>query len=124
MTILEQQGAAAKAAARVLACAGTAKKNEALAAMADALWNGRQEWLDANAEDVAAAKEAGITAGKQFLPLTIVSDGTLLPDNLQKAGKDRLWLQRVLQEKDATLRDTWLLTVDGGDKVVLYRKEM
>ena len=61
MTILEQQGAAAKAAARVLACAGTAKKNKALAAMADALWNGRQEWLDANAEDVAAAKEAGIS---------------------------------------------------------------
>ena len=61
MTILEQQGAAAKAAAQVLACAGTAKKNEALAAMAEALWNGRQEWLDANAEDVAAAKEAGIS---------------------------------------------------------------
>ena len=61
MTILEQQGAAAKAAARVLACTGTAKKNTALAAIADALWNGRQEWLDANAEDVAAAKETGIS---------------------------------------------------------------
>ena len=61
MTILEQQGAAAKAASRVLACAGTAKKNKALAAIAEALWNGRQEWLDANAEDIAAAKEAGIS---------------------------------------------------------------
>ena len=50
--------------------------------------------------------------------------GVLCAYYLQKAGKDRLWLQRVLQEKDATLRDTWLLTVDGGDKVVLYRKEM
>ena len=61
MTILEQQGAAAKAAARVLACAGTAKKNAALAAIAEALWNGRQEWLDANVKDIAAAKEAGIS---------------------------------------------------------------
>ena len=61
MTILEQQGAAAKAASRVLACAGTAKKNKALAAIAEALWNGRQEWQDANAEDIAAAKEAGIS---------------------------------------------------------------
>ena len=61
MTILEQQGAAAKAASRVLACAGTAKKNKALAAIAEALWNGRHEWLDANAEDIAAAKEAGIS---------------------------------------------------------------
>ena len=61
MTILEQQGAAAKEASRVLACAGTAKKNKALAAIAEALWNGRQEWLDANAQDIAAAKEAGIS---------------------------------------------------------------
>lgn len=34
MTILEQQGAAAKQAARKLAIAGTAKKNEALEAIA------------------------------------------------------------------------------------------
>ena len=46
MTILEQQGAAAKTASRALASAGTAKKNEALSAIAEALWNGRQAWLD------------------------------------------------------------------------------
>ena len=61
MTILEQQGAAAKAASRVLACAGTAKKNEALAAIAAALDNGRTAWLAANAEDIAAAKANGIS---------------------------------------------------------------
>ena len=33
MTALQQQGAAAKAASRVLAMAGTAKKNEALEAI-------------------------------------------------------------------------------------------
>ena len=37
MTALQQQGAAAKAASRVLAMAGTAKKNEALEAIAAAL---------------------------------------------------------------------------------------
>ena len=61
MTILEQQGAAAKTASRALASAGTAKKNEALSAIAEALWNGRQAWLDANAEDVAAAKANGMS---------------------------------------------------------------
>ena len=65
MTVLEQQGTAAKAAARVLAITDTAKKNQALAAIADALWNGRQEWLDANAEDLAAAKEAGMSESLQ-----------------------------------------------------------
>ncbi len=60
MTALQQQGAAAKAASRVLAMAGTAKKNEALEAIAAALTTRQDEWLAANAEDIAAAKEAGM----------------------------------------------------------------
>lgn len=60
MTILEQQGRSAKAAARVLACAGTLKKNQALEAIASALDCGRGQWLSANAEDVAAARAAGL----------------------------------------------------------------
>ncbi|MDY3691050.1 MAG: glutamate-5-semialdehyde dehydrogenase [Dysosmobacter sp.] len=60
MTALQQQGAAAKAATYVLATAGTAKKNAALAAIADILTQRQDEWLSANAEDVAAAKEAGM----------------------------------------------------------------
>ena len=60
MTQLQQQGAAAKAATYVLATAGTAKKNAALAAIADILTKRQDEWLSANAQDVAAAKEAGM----------------------------------------------------------------
>ena len=60
MTALQQQGAAAKAASRVLAIAGTAKKNEALEAIAKVLTERQEEWLSANAEDIAAAKEAGM----------------------------------------------------------------
>ena len=74
-------------------------------------------------EKPASAKDAGIRARKQYIPLTIVSDGKLLEDNLQKAGKDRSWLDRVLQDRDAALSDTWLLTVDGSDKILFYRKE-
>ena len=60
MTALQQQGTAAKAAAYVLATAGTARKNAALVAIADVLTARQQEWLAANAADVAAAKEAGM----------------------------------------------------------------
>ena len=72
----------------------------------------------------ATAKEAGIEAKKQYLPLTVISDGCLLQENLQKAGKDIRWVQNVLKQQDADIRDTWLLTVDGSDKVVFYRKEL
>ena len=60
MTDLQKQGAAAKAATYVLSTAGTAKKNAALEAIADILTRRQGEWLSANAEDVAAAREAGM----------------------------------------------------------------
>ena len=71
----------------------------------------------------ASAKDAGITPQKQSLPLTIISDGTLLTENLKIAKKDAAWVQKVLQQHDATIRDTWLLTVDGSDHILFYRKE-
>ena len=60
MTVLQQQGAAAKAASRVLATAGTAKKNQALEAIAQILTERQDEWLAANALDITAAKENGM----------------------------------------------------------------
>ncbi len=60
MTELEQMGKNAKAAARVLASAG-ARKNEALLAMANALETREEVILAANALDLAAAKENGMS---------------------------------------------------------------
>ncbi len=59
MTINEL-GAAAKAAARTLALAGTEQKNRALEAIAEKLTENRAEWLAANEKDVRAAKAAGM----------------------------------------------------------------
>lgn len=74
-------------------------------------------------EKPASAKEAGIQVPKQYLPITVVSDGAVMKTNLQKANKDEKWLDRVLQERQATVEKTWLLTVDGSDRIVFYRKE-
>ena len=60
MTALQEQGRLAKAASYTLATAGTARKNAALEAIADILTERRGEWLSANAQDVAAAREAGM----------------------------------------------------------------
>ena len=60
MTTLQTQGGLAKAAAYTLSTAGTVKKNQALEAIAQILTERQAEWLSANAEDVAAAKEAGM----------------------------------------------------------------
>ena len=74
-------------------------------------------------EKPASAKEAGVQVKKQYLPVTIISDGEIIMKNLAKANKDTAWVHRVLRERQATVEDTWLLTVDGSDRIVFYRKE-
>ena len=71
----------------------------------------------------ATAKEAGIPTEKQYLPITIIGDGQVYSHNLALAGKDRLWLDKVLQQQDASIAETWLLTIDAADHIVFLRKE-
>ncbi len=71
----------------------------------------------------ANAMAAGIQVKEQQLPYTIISDGYLLQENLQLLKKDMPWLQQTLQQHNATMETTWLLTADGSGKVVCIRKE-
>ena len=75
------------------------------------------------AELPASAKDAKIKASKQSLPVTVVSDGRLLGDNLRVAKKDGAWLRRVLQERKTTLEGTYLLTVDESGRVCYIPRE-
>lgn len=70
-----------------------------------------------------SAKDTGITPQAQSLPVTIVSDGRLLSDNLKKSGKDRRWLEKILKQHKASVRETWLLTVDRENNIYFCRKE-
>ena len=75
-------------------------------------------------EKPAIAKDAGIQAKAQYLPITVVEDGYLSKDNLQRAGKDENWLKKVLDQHNAQTTDTLLLTVDAADNVVWLGKEL
>ena len=74
-------------------------------------------------ERPATAKEAGIRTEKQYLPITIIEDGYVSKENLQKAGKDQAWLELLLRKHKTTPQETLLLMVDQGEHVVLFRKE-
>ncbi len=74
-------------------------------------------------ERPASAKEAGIPVKKQYLPITIISDGHLLRENMAYAGKTEDWLQQVLSQYNASVADTWLLTVDDGNNILWYPRE-
>lgn len=71
----------------------------------------------------ASAADAGIRASRQYLPITIISDGQVLSHNLRLAGKDEAWLTKALAARNTTREQTWLLTVDSGDHILWYPME-
>src|SRR5699024_7582966 len=80
--LLEKMGVQAKKAANTLRKTKTAKKNEALLAMAEALLTHEQTILSANEKDLAEAKENGLT-------VPLIERLTLTPDRIQSMA-DRM----------------------------------
>ncbi len=70
-----------------------------------------------------SARDAGVPASKQFLPVTVIEDGYVSQENLRQAGKDASWLEAVLQSRKTSVQDTLLLTVDGADHIRWIGKE-
>lgn len=97
MTAVEQQAIDARKAAETLMTAGTGLKDAALLKIADALVKRSNEWLEANALDMAEAEENGLSAAMlDRLKLTperieAIADGvkavSALPDPTAVADK-------------------------------------
>ena len=85
--------------------------------------NGNLSVFPFPASQPPSARASGIRVKRQFLPVTVIADGWLYRENLALAGKDEAWLNEVLQQKNATVRETWLLTVDAGDHIFFVARE-
>ena len=70
------------------------------------------------------AKDSGIQVKRQYLPVTIIEHGKLLPKNLPLVKKDQAWLAKVLRSHNTTIQDTFLLTVDDADQIIWLPKEI
>lgn len=62
-------------------------------------------------------------SGTRSLPITIIEDGCLSRENLEKSRKNEKWLHQTLRQHDATQKNTLLLTVDDAGRVVWLGKE-
>ena len=74
-------------------------------------------------ERPASAKDAGIQAKDQFLPITVIEDGFFSTENLAKAHKDKKWLETELRSHGADIASTFLLTVDEKGHVLWLGKD-
>src|SRR5262249_50866569 len=97
--VMLDMGRRASAAARALALATTEQKDRALAAMAQALRARRREILAANAEDVAAARAAGMSAA--------LVDRLALDDKRLDAMADGIDVVKALADPVGQVTESW-----------------
>ena len=74
-------------------------------------------------EKPATARDAGVSPRSQSLPVTVISDGRIMTENLKKAGKDENWLEKQLRQRSCKVKEAFLLTVDGDNCVFFVKKQ-
>ncbi len=68
-------------------------------------------------------KDAGIALPELELPITIISGGKLLEENLRLSGRDRGWVEQILSGHKCSVSDIYLLTAEPSGKIYLSKKE-
>ena len=69
------------------------------------------------------ARDLGIQARENAMPMVVVEDGRLLEENLVKSGKTRQWVLETLAGHGSNLQSTLILTVDATGKSLFIGKE-
>ena len=70
----------------------------------------------------ATAQEAGLCPRQNFLPVTLVEDGMLLEENLQKVGKELSWLEGVLRDRGVSREEVLLLMWTGQTTLYILKR--
>lgn len=58
------------------------------------------------------------------LPVTVISEGRVMSDNLDLLGRDEKWLRAQVRKRGCDgIRDVYLMTVDGAGGIYFAKKE-
>lgn len=71
----------------------------------------------------ASAKDAGIKVSETELPVTLISDGNLMEENLKLTKHDEAWVQKELQKRNCPQEQVLLMTLDKAGKVYFVRRK-
>ena len=64
----------------------------------------------------ASAKDAGIRVKQVAVPVTVISDGRLLRQNLTALGHDQAWLEEQLRKQQTRTEDVFLFMQEPGGR--------
>ena len=85
--------------------------------------NGQISALVYPAHQPPTAREAGVAVEATQLPVTIISSGKLLRENLPVAGRTEAWVKSILAQHQCDVSQVYLLTVEPGGQLYLSVKE-
>lgn len=86
--------------------------------------NGQLSVLPYAAQQPPTAQELGVKAYEGGLSVVVISDGTLLRENLRLSGHDEGWLDKQLRRHHCpSPAHVFLMTVDEGGRVYLAPKQ-
>ncbi|MBQ0038534.1 MAG: DUF421 domain-containing protein [Clostridiales bacterium] len=83
--------------------------------------NGTVTFLPAAMQRPATPADFSIQPNQELLQTPVILDGQVMPGNLKKVGRDRVWLERQLQEKGYHNASAIFLALwDGVSQLSLY----
>lgn len=85
--------------------------------------NGQVSTLQFAKDLPASAKDAGQSVTETELPITLISDGKILSNNLPISRRDQAWLDTQLKMRKALPQEVLLMTVDSAGHIVFIRKQ-
>lgn len=86
--------------------------------------NGQLSVLPYAAQQPPTAVQLGVKTPERGLPVVVISDGKLLPENLHLTGHDRLWLDKQLRRHHCpSPAHVFLMTVDEAGVVYLAPRQ-
>lgn len=68
-------------------------------------------------------QDFGIIPEYEGLAYDLIVDGKVMYANLQKLGKNEMWLQKELQKNKAKSTDILIMTIDGKGEIFCQKKE-
>lgn len=72
----------------------------------------------------ATPEQMNVDAPDNGLPVTVISEGRVMSDNLRLLGHDEKWLKGQIKKRGAKeISDVYLMTVDGAGKIYFAQKE-
>ena len=74
-------------------------------------------------EAPASAKEAGVKVAEKLLPVTVVQDGYIFRDDLERLGKDEAWAVAALRDRKLRPQDVILMTLDEEDNITVIPRK-